>query len=116
MLGRILNVFRKRGVLIPDTGRLAEGEARKVDIGDPFAGGKQVILCRVDGRIHALDSLCPHEGGRIQPGPLVEGRYATCPLHNYKFDPRTGKAVEVTCRPARTYRVVEKGDSAELFV
>ena len=63
-----------------------------------------MILCRVEGRLHALDALCPHEGGRIVPGPLVEGKYALCPLHNYKFDPRTGKAVDVSCKAARTYR------------
>lgn len=116
MLRRLTGLFRKKGVLVPDTARLAEGEGRKVDVGDPVAGGTQVLLCRVDGRIHAIDTLCPHEGGRIPTGPLAEGKYAQCPLHGYRFDPRDGKAVGVTCRPVRVYRVVEKGGQAELFV
>lgn len=116
MLGRLFARFRKKGVLVPDTDRLQEGEARTVDVGDPLAGGVQVLLCRVDGRVHALDSRCPHEGGRIQPGPLVDGRRARCPLHNYEFDPRDGKAVGVACRPARTYRVEERDGSCEVFV
>ena len=116
MIGRFLRIFGKRGVLVPGTDRLGEGEARKVDVGDPLAGGTQVVLARVGGVVYALDSRCPHEGGRIQPGPLHEGRYAVCPLHGYRFDPRDGKAVGVVCRAARTYRVVERDGSCELFV
>lgn len=116
MLGRLTRLFRRRPVLIPGTDRLAEGEARKVDVGDPAAGGVQVLLCRVDGRVHALDTVCPHEGGRLQPGPLVDGRLATCPLHSYRFDPASGRAVGVTCRPARTYRVVERKGACELYL
>jgi len=117
VLGRLLGLFRARGVLVPGTDRIPEGEARKVDVGDPLAGGMQVILCRVGGELFALDALCPHnQGGRIQPGPLAEGRYASCPLHGYRFDPRNGQAVGVACRAARRLRVRERGDSAELFV
>ena len=116
VLGKLLGRFRRRGVIVPGTDALAEGEARKVDIGDPLAGGKQILLCRIEGRIHALDSRCPHDGGRIEAGPLVDGCYAVCPLHNYKFDPRSGKAVDVLCGSARTYRVREEGGRCEVFV
>jgi 3-phenylpropionate/trans-cinnamate dioxygenase ferredoxin subunit len=116
MLRRLAGLFRGKGVLVPDLHRLAEGEARKVDVGDPLAGGKQVLLCRVEGRVYALDTLCPHEGARMQTGPLVDGKYARCPLHGYCFDPRDGKAVRVSCRSARTYRVVERDGQAEIFL
>lgn len=116
MFGKLGKLFGRRGVLVPDADKLLEGEARKVDIGDPLAGGTQVILCRVEGRVHVLDSACPHEGGRIVPGPLGEGHTVLCPLHNYRFDVRTGKAVGVACRPARTYSAVEKDGSIEIFL
>lgn len=116
MLGRILALFHSRPVTVPGAKGLVEGEGRKVDLGDPMAGGKQVLLCRVDGKVHALDTLCPHEGGRIVPGPLADGRHAVCPLHNYRFDPVTGKAVGVACASARTYRVEEHGDELKLWV
>ena len=116
MLRRLLGAFRKRPIVIPDADKLAEGEARKVDVGDPLAGGTQVLLCRVDGRVYALDSLCPHEGGRLAPGPLEDGRIAVCPLHSYAFDACSGKVVRGSCRPARTYRVEEKGEEFELFL
>lgn len=116
MLGRLLRLLRGKGLIITGTGKLPEGEARKVDIGDVLAGGKQVVLCRVGGTLYALDSTCPHEGGRISPGPLVEGRYAVCPLHNYKFDPKTGENVEHLCKAAKRYRVREERGDCEIWV
>ena len=116
MLGRILDLLRGRALAITGTGLIAEGQARKVDVGDPLAGGKQVVLCRVDGELFALDALCPHEGGRISDGPLEKGRLAMCPLHNYQFDPKTGKAVGRVCRDAKTYRVREKDGDCQVWV
>ncbi|MEZ6015729.1 MAG: Rieske 2Fe-2S domain-containing protein [Planctomycetota bacterium] len=115
MLRRILALFRRQGVLVPDVSNLLEGEARKIDIGDVHAGGTRVILCRVDGEVFALDSRCPHDGGEITTGPLAEGKYAVCPLHRYRFDPKTGKAVDVLCRAARKYRVEPRGVGVEVF-
>jgi len=115
MIGRILKLFRGAPVLVPGTSALVEGEARKVDIGDPAAGGRQILLCRVDGEVHALDSLCPHEGGRISAGPLTDGRLAVCPLHSYRFDPKTGKAVGVSCKAARTYRTREGASGTDVW-
>lgn len=111
-----LDLFRGRPVTVEGTGRLAEGQSKKIDIGDPLAGtGKAVVLCRVDGTLYALDAKCPHEGGRISDGPLVEGKLAMCPLHRYQFDPKTGKAVGRLCGDAKTYRVKEKDGNASIW-
>jgi nitrite reductase/ring-hydroxylating ferredoxin subunit len=116
MLQRLRALFGKPPVVVEGVDKLPEGEARRVTLGDPLAGGVELVLCRVGGRLHALDRRCPHEGGRIHDGPLAEGRYAVCPLHNYKFDPASGKAVGVACRSARTYRVRERGADCEIWV
>jgi len=116
MFRRLLNLFRSAGVIVPDVSSLPEGEARKVDLGDVHAGGTRIILCRVDGAVHALDSRCPHEGGEITTGPLAEGKYAVCPLHRYRFDPKSGRAIGVTCRSARRYRVEPRGNGVEIFI
>jgi len=116
MLKRLLGMFRGRPLLIPGTDKLAEGEARKVDIGDVGAGGTQIVLCRLDGQVYAVDTLCPHEGGRIQPGPMVDGKFVTCPLHNYTFDPRDGSVVRGSCKRAKTYRVEERPEGCEVWL
>ena len=99
---------------IPGVARLAEGEARKVIVRSSDGGAPQeILLARVDGRLHALDTLCPHEGGRFGEGPLWDG-CVVCPLHLYRFDPRTGAAQDVECEPARVFTVREVDGVAEL--
>jgi len=105
-----------RRVRVPGVARLPEGEARKVLVPSERrdAPPHEVVLVRTGGKLYALDSLCPHEGGRIGEGPLWEGRYVMCPLHLYRFDPRTGAAAEVECDPATTYVVREVDGAAEV--
>jgi nitrite reductase/ring-hydroxylating ferredoxin subunit len=111
-----LDLFRGKPWRIQGTGVLPEGLAKKVDLGDPLAGtGKSVLFCRIESRLYALDTKCPHEGGRISEGPLIEGKLVMCPLHNFQFDARTGKAVGRVCNDARTYRVRETGGDCEVW-
>lgn len=107
--------MKRRIVRVPGAARLEDGHARKVLV--PVAGGGlplEIVLVRRSGILYALDSLCPHEGGRLAEGPLWEGRYAYCPLHLYRFDPRTGESVGVECERARTYPVREVDGAAEI--
>ncbi len=117
MLKKFLStLFKGRAVDVPNGAQLAEGEARNVSLGDVAAGGQRIVLCRVGGKLYALDSVCPHEGGRIVAGKLVEGKFATCPLHNYLFDPRDGSVQRGACRKAKTIRVEEKNGRVTLFI
>ena len=116
VLGRILNAFRRKPALVKGAGKLEEGQARTVDLGDPLAGGVQVVLARKGGKLHALDTACPHEGGRIVGGPLLEGRYVVCPLHNYRFDVETGKPWADVCKKARVYECREVDGDAEVRI
>ncbi len=105
-----------RTVRIPGVARLPEGEARKILVPAERADAPplELVLVRFEGKLCALDSLCPHEGGRIGEGPLWEGRYVVCPLHLYRFDPRTGAPAEVECERATTYPVREVDGAAEI--
>ena len=116
MLSRILDLFRGRPVVVSGTSKLEEGFARRIDVGDPLAGGAQFLLCRVDGEVHAITTECPHAGGRIVEGPMKDGRFAICPLHQYAFDPRTGRPEGDICSKAVTYRVREEGDECRVWL
>jgi len=117
MFKKLGGLFRGKPHLIKGAGKLQEGHARKVEFGDPIAGnGVEVIVCRVDGALAALDARCPHEGGRITEGPLVDGKYAVCPLHNYWFDPFTGAVQNATCRKAKAFRIREVDGDAEIWL
>jgi nitrite reductase (NADH) small subunit len=52
--------------------------------------GRIVALFNVEGTLHALDGVCPHQGGPLGKGRL-EGCIVTCPWHGWQFDVVTGR-------------------------
>lgn len=51
--------------------------------------GTDVALMRDGSEVHALGGTCPHRGGQIADGRVVDGD-AICPLHLWDFDLATG--------------------------
>ena len=62
---------------------LLEGRSAEV-------GGRRVAVFRLPGGWVATDAVCPHRGGPLQDG-LVTEDCVTCPLHNRRFNVRTGR-------------------------
>lgn len=58
--------------------------------------GRQIALYSVDGDVYATDNICTHGHARLCEG-FLEGHEIECPLHQGKFDVRTGQP---TCAPA----------------
>ena len=64
------------------------------------ADGRMVAIANVDGTLHAIDGLCPHQGGPLGTGELC-GTVLTCPWHGWQFDVTTGRhRVSATVRQA----------------
>ncbi len=85
----------------------------------PSAGGKRVIsgpkdiaVFTVDGEIVAVDNRCPHQGGSLAEGVVVEGS-VICPLHAWRFDLSSGRCTDRRAA-IRTYPVRREGD--EVFI
>lgn len=57
---------------------------------EAVAGDRIVALFNVDGELHALDGVCPHQGGPLGKGNL-QGAIVTCPWHGWQFDVRNGE-------------------------
>src|SRR5919198_5218197 len=53
------------------------------------AGGRGICLVRTATGYSALDNHCPHQGGPLGDGQLVDG-YVVCPWHAYEYDPVSG--------------------------
>ena len=74
------------------------------------AGGREIAIYLVDGRVFATDNRCSHGDARLCDG-FLEGHEIECPFHQGRFDVRTGAA---TCAPAvvalQTYAVELDGD------
>ena len=71
--------------------------------------GRDVALYSVEGDIFATDNICTHGHARLCEG-FLEGHEIECPLHQGKFDVRTGQP---TCAPVteaiRAYPVKIEG-------
>ena len=73
-----------------------------------LAADRMVAVANVAGTFHALDGLCPHQGGPLGTGRLC-GTTLTCPWHGWQFDVATGRhATSATVRqPVHEIRVVD---------
>lgn len=84
---------------------LSNDEAKTVNV-----AGQGVALFRIDGEFFATDSMCTHATALLSEG-YVEDGCVECPLHQGRFDIRTGKAM---CAPVtvdlRTHPVKREGD------
>jgi naphthalene 1,2-dioxygenase ferredoxin component len=80
------------------------------DVVGVIVAGKDLAIYSVDGDIFASDNLCTHGHARLCDG-FLDGHEIECPLHQGKFDVRSG---EPTCAPVseaiRTYPIkIENG-------
>jgi 3-phenylpropionate/trans-cinnamate dioxygenase ferredoxin subunit len=86
------------------SGELREGTMKRVDI-----GGRRILLANVAGRLCAVDDTCTHEAASLSTG-VLKGELVKCPLHNSRFNVRTGQALEEPAEEdLRTYPVREEG-------
>jgi len=53
-------------------------------------GKTEVALFHLQGQYYAIENTCPHRGGSLGAGKL-EGELVTCPMHNWKFNVKTGR-------------------------
>jgi len=62
------------------------------------AGDVEIAVYHVDGEVFATDNVCTHGHARLCDG-FLDGYEIECPLHQGKFDVRSGKAM---CEPLTT--------------
>ena len=98
-------------------GHRLEGAAALADgeVGEWMVDGRPVAVVRAGERFFALHGECPHAGGPLGEGSLVDGQLL-CPLHGWSFDMETGACdmdpdLEVAC-----FTVAVSGDDLVLEV
>jgi nitrite reductase (NADH) small subunit len=67
---------------------IPEGEGRTFEVG----GTKIAVFRTRGGDVFATQSTCPHKKGPLADG-LVGDKHLICPLHEWRFDLTTGKAI-----------------------
>jgi NAD(P)H-dependent nitrite reductase small subunit len=87
---------------------LHEGRAVRVD-------GRRVAVFRTDSGWHAVDDVCSHMGGPLSDGMVAEDS-VSCPLHERRFDLRSGRAIDHECGDLARYPVELRGEDVFLLV
>jgi len=79
-----------------------EGERLLIEV-----GGRAIGIFRINGEFHAILQRCPHAGGPLCKGPVLDYVYAerpgevqhdptkkflSCPWHGWLFDLKTGQS------------------------
>jgi naphthalene 1,2-dioxygenase ferredoxin component len=81
-----------------------------------IVAGRDMALYNAGGEIFATDNICTHGHARLCEG-FLDGHEIECPLHQGKFDVRTGQP---TCAPVteaiRSYPVKIEGGRVFLAI
>jgi nitrite reductase (NADH) small subunit/3-phenylpropionate/trans-cinnamate dioxygenase ferredoxin subunit len=79
--------------------------------------GRRLALFRIDGQIHAIDDLCPHAGGPLSAGHVVDG-VVMCPWHGWRFRLADGVWADApkSGLNVRCYRAVQEGEDVWIEV
>jgi 3-phenylpropionate/trans-cinnamate dioxygenase ferredoxin subunit len=85
----------------------------EINDGEPLGvsvDGESIALFLMDGEVFATHNVCTNQFALLSDGYLQDG-CIECPLHQGRFDVKTGAAMGApVTRPIRTYRVqVEDG-------
>ena len=98
-------------VAVAKVSELAEGAFKPVQV-----NGKRLLICRVEGKLYAIDDTCTHDDGPLADG-LLDGHEIECPRHGARFDVRSGK---VLCLPAAvgigSYPVMVEGEDIKVEI
>lgn len=55
--------------------------------------GRRFLLANIEGVFYATADTCTHEDASLSSGSL-HGEFVKCPLHNSRFNVRTGQVME----------------------
>lgn len=97
-------VFEPPWFYAAEENNLIEGKLMHVE-----PGGRNILLLKVEGQIHAFSNLCPHAGCPMNKGRLEEFTLV-CPCHGRRFDVRTGECLNDSLKLRRYEFKSESGN------
>jgi nitrite reductase/ring-hydroxylating ferredoxin subunit len=71
--------------LVACADEVPEGGVKSCDV-----NGRTIALSRCGGRYGAIDNRCPHMGGPLAEGEILDG-LLVCPWHGREYDPFSGE-------------------------
>ncbi len=69
-----------------------------------------IALWRVDGKVYAINNVCPHQHFSMLHQGTLDGLYLTCPMHGWAFCLEDGQP-KVGSGKAKVYEVRVEGEN-----
>ncbi|MFD2034457.1 Rieske (2Fe-2S) protein [Belliella marina] len=79
-------------------------------------GNTKICVSRIGDSFYAFETQCPHRKAELQQGVVTSFGEIVCPLHEYRFDMKTGDVKSGSCGELLTYKVELTGDGLKIYV
>jgi len=76
------------------------------------AGGKEIVVTKLDENYYAMDNVCTHAGADLHEGKLNNNEL-TCPWHGAKWDIKTGNLISFPqkLKPLQSHKISIENDT-----
>uniref|UniRef100_A0A1I7YMA5 cholesterol 7-desaturase n=1 Tax=Steinernema glaseri TaxID=37863 RepID=A0A1I7YMA5_9BILA len=92
VLGELPPVFPNGWFCIAESGDIAPKQIKPII----FMGEQLTLIRSENGKVHLIDSYCPHLGANFNVGGrVVDGDCVQCPFHGWVFSGETGKCMRI---------------------
>jgi|SRR3989344_4945443 len=91
-------------IQVATVSELREVKRKLIEIED-----KKIILFFISGEVFAIDAVCPHQGGLLEEGELID-REVICPGHAFTYDLETGMCLNLPSYRVHKYPVKLEGE------
>jgi nitrite reductase/ring-hydroxylating ferredoxin subunit len=92
-------------VVVGKTSEVQDGKLMHIT-----AGGREIVVTKLDGNYYAMDNVCTHAGADLHEGELNNNEL-TCPWHGAKWDIKTGNLISFPqkLKPLQSHKIsIEK--------
>lgn len=79
-------------------------------------GNAQVCVSRVGESFFAFESNCPHKKAALKQGWVTGYAEIVCPLHEYRFDMKSGEVRAGSCGELKTYKTELTEEGLKIFI
>lgn len=78
--------------------------------------GHSYLIVRTRMGIFVSENLCPHSRASLNEGRTNSFNEIICPLHEYRFDLRSGRESTQRCADMKTFKIEVNNEGLFLFI
>lgn len=81
-----------------------------------LVGEKKIAVVRIGLDFYAFQSFCPHRGASLIEGNINALNEIICPLHEYRFDIKSGNVKAGSCPDLEIYPTTLTDQGLEIII